>query len=94
MNPDHWEMEFYEDENGNEPCKDFIEDLATPKKLAIQAALINILARQGPDVCETEFGKPLRDGLYEFRLRHSESGDPHTRASRLGRKDRSGRFSD
>lgn len=73
MNPDHWEMEFYEDENGNEPCKDFIEDLATPKKLAIQAALINILARQGPDVCETEFGKPLRDGLYEFRLRHSES---------------------
>jgi hypothetical protein len=73
MNPEHWEMEFYEDAAGREPCKEFIEDLDLAKRLAIQAALVNILARQGPNVCETEFGKSLRHGLYEFRLRHSES---------------------
>jgi hypothetical protein len=73
MNPEHWEMEFYEDEHGNEPCKDFIEGLPTAKKLASRSALVNILARQGPDVCESEFGKNLGEGLYEFRLRHHEA---------------------
>lgn len=73
MNPEHWEMEFYEDASGNEPCKNFIEALSPAKKSAIRAALVNILGRQGPNVCETEFGKPLGKGLYEFRLRHHES---------------------
>jgi hypothetical protein len=34
---------------------------------------VYILARKGPNVCETEFGKALGSGLFEFRLRHSES---------------------
>ena len=29
-----------------------------------------ILAYEGVAVCDTWFGKPLGDGLYEFRLRH------------------------
>ena len=70
MNPAHWEMEFYEDEHGREPCLEFIEGLSTAKKLAVRAALVNILGRQGPNVCESEFGKSLGGGLYEFRLRH------------------------
>lgn len=73
MNPAHWEMEFYEDEHGREPCLEFIEGLSTAKKLAVRAALVNILGRQGPNVCESEFGKSLGGGLYEFRLRHHEA---------------------
>jgi len=73
MNPEHWEMEFYEDEDGREPCKDFIEHLSEAKAAALRSALVFILARQGPNVCETEFGKALKGGLFEFRLRHNES---------------------
>lgn len=73
MNPEHYEMEFYEDESGSEPCREFIDGLPVPKKLALRAALVNILGRQGPDVCDTEFGKNLGQGLFEFRLRHSEA---------------------
>lgn len=73
MNPEHWEMEFYEDEHGREPCLEFIEGLSPAKKLAVRAALVNILGRQGPNVCESEFGKSLGGGLYEFRLRHHEA---------------------
>ncbi|HTU36604.1 MAG TPA: hypothetical protein VMF35_01230 [Acidimicrobiales bacterium] len=73
MNPDHWEMEFYEDPSGKEPCRDFIDGLDVAKAAAMRSALVHILARQGPDVCETEFGKNLGKGLYEFRLRHDEA---------------------
>jgi hypothetical protein len=53
---------------------DFIEGLSTEgTKAAIRYALANILARQGSDVCDTEFGKSLKRGHYEFRLRHTES---------------------
>jgi hypothetical protein len=73
MNPEHWEMEFYVDASGKEPCRDFIDGLDAVKAAAIRSALVHILARQGPDVCETEFGKNLGKGLYEFRLRHDEA---------------------
>ncbi len=29
-----------------------------------------VLGYEGVGVCDSEFGKPLGDGLYEFRLRH------------------------
>jgi len=29
-----------------------------------------ILEHEGINVCNSEYGKPLGDGLYEFRLRH------------------------
>jgi hypothetical protein len=37
---------------------------------ALLAALAGILARQGLDVCRSEWGKHLGGGLAEFRLRH------------------------
>jgi hypothetical protein len=64
-----WELEFYQDENGREPCRSWIQDLSREKRLAIETALEHVLAVRGLDVVETEFGKALGKGLYEFRLR-------------------------
>lgn len=38
---------------------------------ALVEALRLILAVRGQDVCKTEWGKPLGQGLYEFRVRHA-----------------------
>lgn len=64
-----WELEFYQDENGREPCRIWIQDLSREKRLAVETALEYVLAVRGLDVVETEFGKALGKGLYEFRLR-------------------------
>lgn len=64
-----WELEFYQDENGREPCRSWIQELSREKRLAIETALEHVLAVRGLDVVETEFGKALGKGLYEFRLR-------------------------
>ena len=57
-----WDVEFYEDENGREPCRDWIEDLSREKRLALETALEYVLAVRGLDVIRTEFGKALGKG--------------------------------
>jgi len=64
-------LEFYADDNGREPVAVFIDRLAPHKRAALLAALQEILAHQGKDVCNTEYGKNLGKSLYEFRLRHT-----------------------
>ncbi len=64
-------LEFYEDEAGDEPARRWMKDeLTATQRRAIGVAMHEILAHEGVGVCNTEFGKPLNDGLYEFRLRH------------------------
>lgn len=73
MNPEDYHLEFYDD-GQHLPVRDWLEDLeqSEPAKHdAIMYALSQILARQGTNVCETEFGKTLGQGLFEFRLRHT-----------------------
>jgi hypothetical protein len=64
-------LEFYADDNGREPVAVFIDKLEPHKRAALLAALQEILAHQGKDVCNTEYGKNLGKSLYEFRLRHT-----------------------
>jgi hypothetical protein len=64
-----WELEFFQDKNGREPCRDWIHKLSREKRLAMETALEHVLAVRGLDIVETEFGKALGKGLYEFRLR-------------------------
>lgn len=66
-----WEVEFYADESGREPCRAWMGSLAPQKRIALEEAIRLVLARRGPAVVETEFGKALGGGLYEFRLRWS-----------------------
>lgn len=67
-----WEVEFYEDENGRQPAREFLLGLTSAKRAALIAAIEAILRPQGLDVCRSEYGKPLGQGLYEFRVRHDE----------------------
>jgi len=61
-------IEFYEDNHGREPALAFMRSLPQSKKAAIGVALHEFLGKFGPDVVQTDFGKALGDGLYEFRL--------------------------
>jgi hypothetical protein len=46
-------------------------DLSDVQHDALAEALRLVLAERGPDVCRTEWGKALGEGLYEFRVRHT-----------------------
>ena len=64
-----WEVEFYSDENGREPCEDRADGLSPQKRAAFTEAVRLVLAPRGPAVVETEFGKAPGDGLHELRVR-------------------------
>jgi hypothetical protein len=64
-----WELEFYADKYGREPVKEWLESLDGVKRAAAMRGLSVILANEGPGVSSTEYGKPLKKGLFEFRLR-------------------------
>ena len=72
-----WDIEFYRDGNGREPCREWIQSLSTEKRLALETALEHVLAVRGIDVVATAFGKALGQGLYEFRLRWSAEEVAH-----------------
>jgi putative component of toxin-antitoxin plasmid stabilization module len=74
---DAWEVEFYADQNGREPCREWADGLSPQKRAAFTAAVRLVLARRGLDVVGTEYGKPLGDGLYEFRVRWTASEIRH-----------------
>jgi hypothetical protein len=64
-------LEFYEDENGDQPVLQWLrEDLTPTQRRAIGVALREILEHEGIGVCRTAYGKQLGEGLFEFRLRH------------------------
>jgi putative component of toxin-antitoxin plasmid stabilization module len=65
-----YELEFFE-ENGREPVRDWLDGLTEHKRAAAMRALSIVLADQGIGVAQSEFGKALGGGLYEFRIRHS-----------------------
>jgi hypothetical protein len=66
--PTKYEIEFYEDDQGNEPALAFMRLLSGVKRRAIGVALTEVLEHLGPDVCNTDYGKNLGQGLYEFRV--------------------------
>jgi hypothetical protein len=67
-----WEVEFYEEEGGRYPVREFLADLEPAKRMAMIAAIEVVLVPRGLAVCETEYGRQLGDGLFEFRVRHDE----------------------
>jgi hypothetical protein len=64
-------LEFYEDTDGREAVLEWLRSLSPTKRRAIGVAMHEILAHEGPNVVNTEYGKALGGGLYEFRLRHT-----------------------
>jgi hypothetical protein len=67
-----YEIEFFRRTEGTEPVRRFLDSLSEDKRDALLAALKFVLARNGLDVCRSEWGKQLGGGLAELRLRHDE----------------------
>lgn len=75
MSERQYQLEFYE-EKGSMPLAEWLNDLekSNPAKYdAIVYGLQEILAMQGINVCNSDFGENLGGGLYEFRIRHEHS---------------------
>jgi hypothetical protein len=68
-----WEVEFFEDDAGHQPAREFLISLELAKRMALIAAIEAILTPRGLDVCSTEYGRHLGKGLFEFRIRHDEA---------------------
>ena len=66
-----FKLEFYEDpDTGRFPVHEWIKTELTPyQRRALGAGMDLILQMVGKDVCESEYGKNLGGGLYEFGLR-------------------------
>jgi hypothetical protein len=68
-----WTVEFFEDDQGRQPAREWLQSLDSGKQAAAIAAIEIVLAGMGLDVCATEYGKHLGKGLFEFRIRHDEA---------------------
>jgi putative component of toxin-antitoxin plasmid stabilization module len=66
-----WDVGFYADEQGREPCREWADGLSPIKKAAFTAGVEVVLAKLGTNVAATEFGKALGGGLYELRIRQT-----------------------
>ena len=71
MTEGDWQVEFYADEQGREPCREWAERLSPTKRAAFLAAVEVVLTQQGINVASNEFGKALGGGLYELRIRQT-----------------------
>jgi hypothetical protein len=65
-----WSIEFFEDDQGRQPAREWLQSLDSAKRAAAIAAIEVYLTERGLDVCSTEHGKHLGKGLFEFRIRH------------------------
>lgn len=70
--PRQYTLEFYQEpDTGREPVLEWLNGDLTPfQRRSIGFAMSEILERDGINVCGTEYGKNLGQGLFEFRLRH------------------------
>lgn len=71
MSEGAWQVEFYADEQGREPCREWAEQLSPTKNAAFRAAVEFVLTPQGINVASNEFGRALGGGLYELRIRQT-----------------------
>jgi phage-related protein len=70
MDPPAFRLEFYEDQSGIQPVRQWlVAELSPDERRTVGAAMRAILQQQGIGVCGSGFGRQLGGGLFEFRLR-------------------------
>lgn len=69
--PGQWTLQVYEPVGKPAPYVRFVERLDGWQRHIVDIAVRTILAHQGHNVCQTEWGKSLGKGLYEFRIRRT-----------------------
>ena len=67
-----YELLFYQTAEGDQPARRWMKELTPTKRRALGMALNEVLAREGIGVCDSQWGKALGGGLYEFRLRDDD----------------------
>lgn len=74
MGPRPYQLDFFEEDNGDKPCLRWIKELTPAKRHAIGVAMEQVLQSQGVSVCaEKAWGKQLGAGIFEFRLMRKRS---------------------
>lgn len=69
MVPRPYQLDFFEDGDGDKPCLRWIKELTPAKRHAIGVAMEQVLQSQGVSVCdEKAWGRQLGAGIFEFRL--------------------------
>ncbi len=69
MVPCPYQLDFFQDDDGDQPCLRWIKELTPAKRHAIGVAMEQVLQTQGLAVCqEKAWGKQLGAGVFEFRL--------------------------
>ena len=69
MVPRPYQLDFFEEDDGDNPCLRWIKELTPAKRKAIGVAMEQVLQGQGVSVCEEKaWGKQLGAGVFEFRL--------------------------
>lgn len=76
-----WTTEYFDDR-----FERFFRSLPGYQQAVLAAAIQQVLEVFGPDICASDWGKPLGDGLFEFRVSKSLnailSSHPRTPASK------------
>lgn len=70
---DIWTPEVFEDDTGRRPFAEWLLALDSGKRAAVIAAIETLLSTFGIEICQTEHGKHLGDGLFELRIRNDEA---------------------
>jgi len=69
---ENWSVEFFKDPWGRMPVMRWMEkELDEFQRAAADAAITRILTKEGINLAGTQWMKPLGNGLYEFRVRHT-----------------------
>jgi hypothetical protein len=67
---ERWQVEAWEDnKTGKSPFATWFDRLKEYDQAVVDAVIEHVLTPYGMDICETEWGKPLGNGLYEVRIR-------------------------
>lgn len=69
--PQPWTIEAWEDNSGRSPFEKWYLKLHEYDQAVVDATIEHVLRPLGMDICETEWGKSLGEGLYELRIRAS-----------------------
>ncbi|MGM9473454.1 hypothetical protein ACS5PJ_15805 [Pseudarthrobacter sp. YS3] len=69
--PQPWTVESWVDNYGRSPFEKWYLKLHEYDQAIVDATIEHVLEPLGMDICETEWGKALGEGLYELRIRAS-----------------------
>lgn len=83
MDDERWKLTYVEFDDGRAPYETFLRAMDPYRREVVLQAVQHILARQGTNVCSSEWGSALGGGLYEFRIRRALSTICHEAGIRV-----------